>query len=122
MYPNQNIFKNQSYHSKKEVFCFLLLFLLFLTLAKLEVAVPSTLYLREEVADSARINDTAGPDHRGGGIHHQHSDKLPGGGVGAEPPAEWQQTNPPAFKRANDWSRHFLKQEIQMAITYVKKQ
>lgn len=78
--PKSKHFKNQSYHSKKEVFCFLLLFLLFLTLAKLEVAVPSTLYLREEVADSARINDTSGPDHRGGGIHHQHSGKLPGEG------------------------------------------
>lgn len=78
--PKSKHFKNQSYHSKKEVFCFLLLFLSFLTLAKLEVAVPSTLYLREEVADSARINDTSGPDHRGGGIHNQHSGKLPGKG------------------------------------------
>lgn len=76
--PKSKHFKNQSYHSMKEVLCFLLLFLIFLTLANLEVAMPSTLYLREEVADSAWINDMSGPDHRGGGIHNQHSDKLPG--------------------------------------------
>lgn len=76
--PKSKHFKNQSYHSMKEVLCFLLLFLLFLTLANLEVVMPSTLYLREEVADSTWINDMSGPDHRGGGIHNQHSDKLPG--------------------------------------------
>lgn len=111
--PKSKHFKNQSYHSKKEMFCFLLPFFLFLNLG--QVRSSCAIHLVPE---------------RGGG--RQGTDKWR---IRTWPQRRW---NPqpalrqaawkgmgavlPGFKWVNDWSRRFLKQEIWMAMTYMKKQ